>query len=150
MLFRAEKQERLGYADGLMSGDKSGDVSVPTAEQNGRAPIIELRQTEAAVLLRHFDSKGADLGQPGKIFRRNFARAIDLVRIDMLAQIRFELLQKWFARGAIVRALFRKGMNAAEIVATDEKIARETAAIVQRIARRLSQLERFPLTLRHP
>src|SRR5438132_11044638 len=67
----------------------------------------------------------------------------------MLAQIRFELLQKWFARGAIVRALFRKGMNAPEIVATDEKIARETAAIIQRIARRLSQLERFALTLRH-
>ena len=92
LFFRPEKQERLRYADGLMSGDERGDVSVPTTEQNGRAPIIELRQTETAVLLRDFDSKGADLGQAGEIFGRNFAGAIDLVRIDMLAQISFELL----------------------------------------------------------
>jgi len=73
-------------------GDERGDVAIPTAEQNSRAPIIGLRQTETAVLLRNFDPKGADLGQAAKVFRRNFARAIDLVRIDMLAQISFELL----------------------------------------------------------
>src|SRR5205823_12044680 len=40
-------------------------------------------------------------------------------------------------------------VDAIKIVTPDKKIARETAAIVQRIARRLGQLERFPLTFRH-
>ena len=40
-------------------------------------------------------------------------------------------------------------MDAVEIVATDEKITGETAAIIERIARRFRQLERFTLPFRH-
>ena len=39
--------------------------------------------------------------------------------------------------------------DAIEIVATDEKVARETAAIVERIARAFGQLKRGALSLRH-
>src|SRR6266487_1948925 len=67
----------------------------------------------------------------------------------MLAQIRFKLLQEWFPSGPVFHALFRKRTNAIEIITADEEIARETAAIIERIARCLGQLERFALALRH-
>ena len=52
----------------------------------------------------------------------------------MIAQIAFQFLQKIFAGRTIFSALCRVGINSVEIVAADEKIARETAAVVERIA----------------
>src|SRR6266480_3734092 len=117
-----------------MRGDERGYISIPTAEQNCAAPIIILRQTQTAVLLRHFDSKRSDLRKSLEIFRRNFPCAIDFVRIDMIAQITLQAAQKILARCAVFGALRRPGVNSAEIVATDEKIARKTTAIIQRVA----------------
>src|SRR6266487_4074594 len=117
-----------------MGGDKRGYISIPTAEQNCAAPIIILRQTETAVFLRHLDSKRSDLREPLEIFRWNFPCAIDFVRIDMIAQIALQPAQKIFARRAVFGALRRPWVNSVEIVATDEKIARKTTAIIQRVA----------------
>src|SRR5580700_6009052 len=103
-----------------MGRDQCGDIAVPTPEQYGRAPVIRLRQTESAVLLRHFDSECADGGKSIEVFLWNFAGPIDLVRIDMVAQIRFQFLQKRIARRAILRALFGIGMDPIEIVTADE------------------------------
>src|SRR5207244_8911062 len=111
--------------------------------------IIGLRQAKTAVLLWNFDSKCADLGETLEIFRRNFAGAIDLVRIDMIAQIVFQLIQKVCAGSLVLLALCRIRINPVEIVATDKKIAGKTAAIIERIARRLRQLKRRALTFRH-
>src|SRR5262249_8941779 len=130
-------------------GEERRNVAAPAPEQTARAPIIRLGQAETAILFWNFDSERADLGQSLEIFRRNLARAIDLVRIDVLAQIILELLQKPSAGRAVLLALRRPRINPVEIVAANEKIARETAAIVQRIARRLGEFERFALALRH-
>ena len=67
----------------------------------------------------------------------------------MIAQIRFELAQKIFAGGAIFCALRRPWINALEIIAPDEEVARETTAILQWIARGFRQLERFALAFHH-
>jgi len=75
--------------------------------------------------------------------------AVDFVRIDMFAQITFQLLQEIFARDAVFRALRGIWVNSIEIVTSDEKIAGETAAVLERIARRFRQLKRFPLAFRH-
>src|SRR6266478_6637061 len=91
-----------------MRGNERGYISIPAPQQNCRASIIILRQTKSAIFLRHLDSKRADLRESLEIFRRNFARAIDLVRIDVVAQIRFEFAQEMdkFDRNRNVR---RKG-----------------------------------------
>src|ERR1700730_15427782 len=94
LLLRPEEQKRLRHADGLMGGNERGHISIPTAQQDRGASVLELRQPETTVLRRDLDSKGADCGQALEIFWRNLAGAIDLVRIDMFPQIRFELLQK--------------------------------------------------------
>ena len=132
-----------------MRGNERGHVAVPTSEQNGGASIIELRQTETAVLLGNFDSESADRRKAGEIFGRNFARSVDLVRIDMFAQISFEFVEKIFTGGAILRALRRPRVNSIEVVSPDEKIAGETAAIIQRIARSFRQFQRGALAFRH-
>src|SRR5439155_24654891 len=101
----------------------------PTANQNVRAPILPFFQTDPAVFLRHLDSERADFRQPFEIFRWKFTGAIDLVGINVIAQIAFQLLQKIFASGAIFSALRGIRVNSIEIIASDEKIARETSAV---------------------
>src|SRR5207249_11190199 len=94
-------------------------------------------------------SKRSDFRKSLEIFWSNFTRMIDLVRIDVVAQISFQLLQKFFASGEIFRALRRIRVNPIEIVATNKKVAGETAAVLERIARGFSQFERFPPPFRH-
>src|SRR6266550_7563701 len=149
LLLCAEQEERLGDSDRLMRRNKRRHVSVPTPKQNCGASVIALRQTESAIFLWHLDSKRADFRKSLEIFWRNFTRTIDLVRIDVVAQISFQLLQKFFASGAIFRALRRIRVNPIEIVATNKKVAGETAAVLERIARGFRQFERFPLAFRH-
>src|SRR5437667_2688807 len=132
-----------------MSGNERGHVSVPTAQQNCRTSIVGLRQTEPTILLRHLDSKRADLRESLEIFRRNFTSAIDLVRIHMFTQVVFDLAQEIFARGTIFRTLRGIRIDSIEIVTPDEKIAGKTAAVLERIARCFCQLERFALPFRH-
>src|SRR5205823_13234500 len=132
-----------------MRGDERGHVSIPHAKQNRGTPIIRLRQTETAVLLRYFDSERADLRESLKIFWWNFTGPIDFVRVDMIAQIGFELLQKIFAGGAIFGTLSWPRINPIEIVAPDEMIARKSAAVIQWIAGGFGQLECFALAFRH-
>src|SRR4029077_13003228 len=98
----------------MMRGHQRSDISVPTPEQNRRAAIIKLRQTETAVLLRNLDPERAECGEPGEIFRRNFPGTVDLVRIDMFVQISFEFLQKIRAGGLVVFALGGVWMNPVE------------------------------------
>src|SRR6266516_1732219 len=132
-----------------MRRHERGYVSVPTAKQNCGASVIGLRQTKSAVFLRNFDSKRADLRESFKIFRRNFAGAIHHVRIDMFAQITFQLVEEIFARGAVLCTLRGIGVSPIEIVTPDEEIAGETSTILERIARGLSQLERLALAFGH-
>src|SRR6266705_4653368 len=126
-----------------------GYVSVPTAQQYCSASIIALRQTKPAVFLPNFDSKRAELRESLEIFRRNFAGAIDLVWIDMFAQIIFQLANKIFASDAILCTLRGIRINPIEIVTSDEQIAGETAAVLERIARRFRQLKRLALAFGH-
>src|SRR5438128_6626129 len=132
-----------------MSGNERGHVSVPTAQQNCRTSIVGLRQTEPTILLRHLDSKRADLRESLEIFRRNFTSAIDLVRIHMFTQVVVDLAQELFDGGTIFRTLRGIRIDSIEIVTPDEKIASETAAVVERIARGFRELERFALAFRH-
>ena len=67
----------------------------------------------------------------------------------MFAQITFKFAEEIFARGAIFRALRGIGINSIEIITSDEKIAGETAAVLERIAGGFCQLERFALAFRH-
>src|SRR5207247_9001805 len=99
--------------------------------------------------LRHLESKGADLREALEIFRWNFTGAIDLIRIDMIAQVSLQLAQEIFASRAIFCALRRVRINPIEIVAPNEKIARKTAAVIQWIARGFGQLQGFTLAFGH-
>src|SRR5206468_6216940 len=67
----------------------------------------------------------------------------------MLAQITFQLLQKFFACCSIFSALRRIRVNPIEIVTADKKVAGETATVLERIACRFRQFERFSLAFRH-
>ena len=149
LFFCTKQKQWLRDTDGLMRGNERGHVSIPTSKQNCGPPVIALRQTEPAIFARHFNSKCADLGQALEIFRRNFTSAIDLVRIDMFAQVTFKLLQKILAGGAIFSALRGIRINSIEIVTPDEKITCETAAVFKRIARSFRELKRFALAFRH-
>src|SRR6266581_4062094 len=111
-----------------MRGDERGHITVPAAKQNRRTPVVVLRQTETTVFPRHLNSKRTDLCKSGEIFWWNFTGPIDLVRVDVITQ-------KIFAGGAIFGTLRRPGINSIEIVASDEKIARKTAAVIEWIAR---------------
>src|SRR5437763_11504966 len=116
LLFCAEQEQRLRDSDRLMRRNKRCNVSIPTPKQNCGPSVIGLRQTESAIFLRHLDSKRTDFRKSLEIFRWNFAGAIDLIRIDMFAQISFQLLQKFFASGAIFSALRRIRVNPIELV----------------------------------
>jgi len=100
-------------------------------------------------LLRHFDGERAHREQLVDVLLRNLAGPIDLVRVHLVAQITSELRQKTFARGFVFRALDWVGKNPVEIEAADEKIAGETAAFIQRIARAFRQLQGSGLPGRH-
>src|SRR5215475_1001890 len=132
-----------------MCRHQRGDVSIPTAQQHCRASIIRLGQPEPTVFLRYLDPERADLGEAFEVLRWNLTGAIYLIGIDMFAQISFKLAQKLFASGAILGALCRIRVNSIEIVTSDKQIAGETAAIFERIARGLRQLERLALAFGH-
>src|SRR5262249_35332083 len=95
LFFGPEQQKRLRNADRLMRGNEGGDISIPAAKQTRGTSIIRLRQTKSAIFLRHLDSKRPEFRKAAEIFRWNFASAIDLIGIDMLAQVGFQLLQKF-------------------------------------------------------
>src|ERR1043166_7359801 len=120
-----------------MRGNERGQILVPTAEQHRGAPIIDLRQTKPAELARDFYPERTELEEIVDVLLRNFAGAIDLIGVNFVAQVIFELGQKIRARLSIFSALLRPGEDPVEIVATDEKVAGETAALVERIARGL-------------
>src|SRR5437868_2587301 len=117
-----------------MGRNERSEICVPTPEQHRRAPVIHLRQTEAAVLLRNFHAESTHREKIVDVLLRNFAGAIDFVSVDIFTEIFFQTVEKFLCDGAIFGALVGIRMNAREIVASDEEIARETAAIVERIA----------------
>src|SRR5215208_6574735 len=125
-----------------MRRNERGDVSIPTAKQHCRVSIVRLGQPKPAIFLRNLDPKCADLRKAFEIFRRDLTGAIDLIGIDMFAQIGFKLAQKLFASGAILSALCGVRMDSIEIITSDEQVAGETAAVLQWIARGLGKLER--------
>ena len=100
-------------------------------------------------MLRHLDGKCAHSEQLVDVLLWNLAGAIDLIRVDIVAQIAPELSEKFLARRDIFGALFWIRKNPVEIEPADEKIARETAAFVERIARTLRQLEGGRFARRH-
>ena len=108
-----------------------------------------MRQTEAAIFLRHLDSKRANFRQTFEIFGWNFTGAIDLIRIDIFAQITFQFLQKFFACSAVLGGLRRIRVNPIKIVTADKQVTGETATVLERIAGRFGELKRFALTFRH-
>src|SRR5439155_12258926 len=126
LLFCAEEQQWLRNADRLMRRNERSEICIPTAEQHRRAPVIHLRQTEPAVLLRNFHAKGTHREKIVDVLLRNFAGAIDLVGVDIFAEIFFQAAEEFLPRGAVFSALLRIRMDAREIVAADEKIAGET------------------------
>ena len=100
-------------------------------------------------MLRNLDAERAHREKIVDILLRDFAGAIDLIRVDVRFEIGAEFRQKSFARGAIFRALLGEGKDAVEIVAADKEIAREAAAFIERIARTFRQIERGRLARRH-
>src|SRR6266498_1539513 len=83
------------------------------------------------------------------VLLRDFAGPIDFVCVDIFTQIFFQAAEEFLPSGAVFSALLRVRMDAPEIVAADEKIAGETAPIVEWIARGFRQLERFAFAFRH-
>src|SRR5215831_9013086 len=118
-----------------------GDVSIPTAKQHCSASVIGLGQAEAAIFLRHLDSECTNLRESFEIFWRNFTRAIDLIGIDMFAEISFKLPQELFASAAILGALRWVRVNSIEVISSDKQVAGKTAAVLQRIPRGFRKLE---------
>jgi hypothetical protein len=100
-------------------------------------------------LFRNFYAERTQREQLLNVFLGNFAGAIDLVGIYILAQILLQIREKFLSSLAILGALLRPWINPIEIVTSDEKIAREAAALVERIARGLGKLERFALAFGH-
>ena len=147
--FRAEKQQRLRNADRLMRRDERGQVRVPTAQQHRGPAIVYLGQTETAVLLRNLDGESPHREKVVDILLRDFAGAIDLIRVHVRFEIGAELRQEPFSRGAILRALVGEGKDAVEIVAADEEVAGEAAAFIERIAGTLGQIKRGGFPRRH-
>ncbi len=89
LFFRAEKQQWLRDANRLMGRNERSEICVPTSEQHRRAPVIYLRQTEAAVLLRNFHAESAHREKIIDVFLRNFTGAIDFIGVDIFTEIFF-------------------------------------------------------------
>ena len=124
-------------------GEQHHPVSTKNAEaqqffDQGLRYIYAFNHDEAARSFQRaadLDPKRADLRESFEIFRRNFTGAINLIGIDMFAQISFKLAQKLFASGAILGALRWIGMDSIEIVTSDKQVAGEAPAVLQWIAR---------------
>src|SRR6185312_6962042 len=89
LLFGSEKEQWLRDTDRLMRGNERGQVCVPTTEQHGSATVVYLGQTEALVLLGNFHAKRAHREKFLDVFLRDFAGAIDLIGVNVIAQIIF-------------------------------------------------------------
>ena len=87
LLFGSEQEQRLRNTERLMRGNERSQVRVPASEQHRGATVIDLRQTEALVLLRNFYPKCAHHEKFLDVFLRNLACAIDLIGIDVISQI---------------------------------------------------------------
>ena len=85
-----------------------------SAEQHRRAAIIGLRKPQAAILGRDFDAKGAELRQLVNDRLRDFASAIDFVRINFFAQKGFEGAEKSVSLIAVFEALSGKAWTEIE------------------------------------
>ena len=85
-------------------------------------------------MLRHLDRERAHREQIVDVLLRDFAAAIDLIGIDVRVQIFLQLREEWLSRRLVLRGLIRERKDAIELELPDEKVARETAAFIERIA----------------
>src|SRR5438105_15048214 len=84
-----------------MGRNERSEICVPTPEQHRRAPVIYLRQTEAAVQLRNFHAESAHREKIVDVLLRNFAGAIAFVGVDSFTEIFFQPSAK-FLRGSAI------------------------------------------------
>src|SRR5207244_12290419 len=109
--FGAEKQQWLRNTDRLVGRNERSQIFVPASEQHRSPAIVDLRQAEPVVLFRNFDAECAQREQLINVLLRNFAGAIDLVSIHVLAQILFQIGEKFVSSLAILGALLRQWIN---------------------------------------
>ena len=151
LLLRPEKQQRLRNADRLMRGHQRGQVRIPTSEQHRGAAIINLRQTRG----RRIASGSSRQTRPSRRGRRCFSaesHRCDRSRPRRHSSCRyfFKLREKFSSPAARSSALCSgHGIDAIEIVATDEQVAGEATALVERIARAFGKIQRRSFTGRH-
>jgi hypothetical protein len=84
-----------------------------------------LREPEAAVFRGDLNAESAKFRERVDYVIRNFAGAIDFVRVNFFAQELFESMQKGVALIAIFRGLRRKRVDPEQVERTHEQSAGE-------------------------
>ncbi len=135
LLVGSKQNQRLRHADRLMRRKKRCEIAAKASQPAKLRRNLNPERTHAREFLDHG--------------LRDFAGAVDFIRINALFQKCFELLEKRSAVVAVFCALGRKRMNLREIKTADEKAARETLFRLRGLACRFGELERFALRGRH-
>src|SRR5436190_14250772 len=98
-----------------MRRDQRGQVRIPTAQQHRGPTIVDLRQTETAVLFGNLNAERTHGEELFDIILWNFSRPIDLISIHLCFEIGTKFSEKSFTRSPIVGALLRERKDAVEI-----------------------------------
>src|SRR3954470_12291146 len=119
-----------------MRGKQRGEISIIAAEEHRGARVICLRETESAVAARNFDAERAELRKIIDYFLRNFAGAVDFIRIDFLFQKGFQPLDESVALVAILGALLGKGKNLRRVKSAHEQVGSKAGFASGGVSRR--------------
>ena len=118
-----------------MSRNQRCEIAAKASEHRARAAVICLRESQPAKLRRNFDSERAHLREAVNYLLRDFAGAVDFIRINVLFQECFEALEKRIALIAVFHTLRRKWMNLRKIQPAHEEAARKPAFRLRSLTR---------------
>jgi hypothetical protein len=109
--------------------------------RQGQHPVVvHLGQAEAAVALVDFDAERAQLAQAPHDFVGDLGVALDLQRVDRLAEERLQPRQEGLALAPLLLGRARVGMDQVEPQPTEEQLLAEARLLPVLLARRLGDL----------
>ena len=140
LLLGPEQHQRLGDADRLVRGEQRRDRRVPDAGQRQRAVVVDLREAEPAVLLRHLHAERAERLEPVEHGVGDLRVALDLERVDLRLEEGAEPVQERLAPldGGGVEPRLRRDQVEPEVA--EEQLLAEARELPFALARRLRDL----------
>jgi hypothetical protein len=140
LLLGAKQPHRLGHADRLVGAEQHRDRRVRRCGQDQGAVVVHLGQAKAAIALLDLDSQRAQLGQAPHNLVGNLGVALDLQRVDRLAQEPLELGQEGLALALLLLGRAGVGVDQVEPEPPQEQLLAEARPLPVLLARCLGLL----------